>query len=67
VEDLMKFVQGPDFPTGGMIVGTEGIISAYGTGRGRIVMRGIAHIEETKAGGIRSISRRFPIRSINPR
>ena len=50
VEDLLKFVQGPDFPTGGMIVGTEGIISAYGTGRGRIVMRGIAHIEETKAG-----------------
>lgn len=50
VEDLMKFVQGPDFPTGGMIVGTEGIISAYGTGRGRIVMRGIAHIEETKGG-----------------
>ncbi|MBN8582221.1 MAG: DNA gyrase subunit A [Anaerolineae bacterium] len=50
VEDLMKFVQGPDFPTGGMIVGTEGIVSAYGTGRGRIVMRGIAHIEETKAG-----------------
>ncbi|RJP53950.1 MAG: DNA gyrase subunit A [Anaerolineaceae bacterium] len=50
VDDLMKFVLGPDFPTGGMIVGTEGIISAYGTGRGRIVMRGIAHIEETKAG-----------------
>ncbi|MDP1548378.1 MAG: DNA gyrase subunit A [Anaerolineales bacterium] len=50
VEDLMKFVPGPDFPTGGMIVGTEGIVSAYGTGRGRIVMRGIAHIEETKSG-----------------
>ena len=50
VDDLMKFVLGPDFPTGGMIVGTEGILSAYGTGRGRIVMRGIAHIEETKAG-----------------
>ena len=50
VGDLMKFVLGPDFPTGGMIVGTEGILSAYGTGRGRIVMRGIAHIEETKAG-----------------
>ncbi|HMZ06934.1 MAG TPA: DNA gyrase subunit A [Anaerolineales bacterium] len=49
-EDLMKFIPGPDFPTGGMIVGTEGIISAYGTGRGRIVMRGIAHIEETKSG-----------------
>lgn len=50
VDDLMKFVPGPDFPTGGMIVGTEGIVSAYGTGRGRIVMRGIAHIEETKGG-----------------
>lgn len=50
VEDLMKFVLGPDFPTGGMIVGTEGIVSAYSTGRGRVVMRGIAHIEETKAG-----------------
>ncbi|MFN3491543.1 MAG: DNA gyrase subunit A, partial [Anaerolineales bacterium] len=50
VDDLMKFVQGPDFPTGGMIVGREGIVAAYGTGRGRIVMRGIAHIEETKAG-----------------
>lgn len=50
VEDLMKFVHGPDFPTGGMIIGTEGIVSAYGTGRGRIVMRGIAHIEESKAG-----------------
>jgi DNA gyrase subunit A len=50
VNDLMKFVLGPDFPTGGMIVGTEGIHAAYSTGRGRIVMRGIAHIEETKAG-----------------
>ncbi len=50
VDDLMKFVLGPDFPTGGMIVGVEGIHSAYGTGRGRIVMRGIAHIEEMKGG-----------------
>jgi DNA gyrase subunit A len=50
VDDLMKFVHGPDFPTGGMIVGTEGIHAAYGTGRGRIVMRGIAHIEESKSG-----------------
>jgi len=53
VSDLMKFVQGPDFPTGGMIVGTEGIHAAYVSGRGRIVMRGIAHIEETKAGRYR--------------
>jgi DNA gyrase subunit A len=50
IDDLMKFVKGPDFPTGGMIVGTEGIHSAYSTGRGRIVMRGIAHIEEMKSG-----------------
>ncbi len=48
VDELMKFIPGPDFPTGGMIVGNEGILSAYGTGRGRIVMRGIAHIEEMK-------------------
>jgi len=48
VEELMKFVQGPDFPTGGMIVGSEGILSAYATGRGRVVMRGVAHIEEMK-------------------
>jgi DNA gyrase subunit A len=50
VDELMQFVLGPDFPTGGMIVGTEGILSAYSTGRGRIVMRGVAHIEEMKGG-----------------
>ena len=50
VEELMKFTQGPDFPTGGMIVGAEGILSAYATGRGRVVMRGVAHIEEMKGG-----------------
>ena len=50
VEDLMKFVHGPDFPTGGIIVGREGIESTYGTGRGRIVVRGLAHIEEGKGG-----------------
>ena len=50
VDELMEFVLGPDFPTGGIIVGTEGILSAYSTGRGRIVMRGVAHIEENKAG-----------------
>ena len=50
VEDLMKFVHGPDFPTGGIIVGREGIESMYGTGRGRIIVRGMAHIEEAKGG-----------------
>jgi DNA gyrase subunit A len=46
VEELVKLLPGPDFPTGGLIVGKEGILQAYGTGRGRIVLRGVAHIEE---------------------
>jgi DNA gyrase subunit A len=46
IESLMKFIPGPDFPTGGVIVGTEGILSTYSTGRGRIILRGLAHIEE---------------------
>jgi DNA gyrase subunit A len=50
VEDLMQFLPGPDFPTGGMIIGDEGIRLAYSTGRGRIVMRGTATIEENSAG-----------------
>ena len=50
LEELMKRVLGPDFPTGGIIVGREGIESAYGTGRGRLVVRGMAHIEEAKGG-----------------
>src|SRR5512138_2099465 len=50
LEELMQRVHGPDFPTGGIIVGREGIESAYGTGRGRLVVRGMAHIEEAKGG-----------------
>jgi len=53
VEDLMQFVRGPDFPTGGIIIGMEGITSAYGTGRGRIVVRGKAPIEEMSGGRFR--------------
>jgi len=49
-EQLMAYVPGPDFPTGGMIVGREGINYAYTTGKGRIVLRGVAHIEEGKNG-----------------
>jgi DNA gyrase subunit A len=48
--ELMKHITAPDFPTGGIIVGREGIESAYGTGRGRLVVRGMAHIEEAKSG-----------------
>jgi DNA gyrase subunit A len=50
VEDLMKHVKGPDFPTGGIVVGRGGIRDAYRTGRGRIVMRARAHIEELRGG-----------------
>jgi DNA gyrase subunit A len=45
-EELMKFIKAPDFPTGGVIHGIEGVKSAYETGRGRIVIRGKARIEE---------------------
>ncbi len=46
IEELIQRVPGPDFPTGGIIVGDEGILQAYSTGRGRLVVRGVAHIEE---------------------
>jgi DNA gyrase subunit A len=50
VEKLMKHIKGPDFPTGGIIVGRSGIRDAYRTGRGRVVMRARAHIEELRGG-----------------
>jgi DNA gyrase subunit A len=50
VDDLMAHVKGPDFPTGAVIVGRSGIRDAYRTGRGRIVMRGRAHVEELRGG-----------------
>src|SRR3954449_13220230 len=50
VEQLMRHVKGPDFPTGAIIVGRSGIRDAYRTGRGRVVMRARAHIEELRGG-----------------
>jgi DNA gyrase subunit A len=50
VDDLMKHVKGPDFPTGAIIVGRSGIRDAYRTGRGRVVMRARAHVEELRGG-----------------
>src|SRR5438067_3408973 len=50
VDRLMKHVKGPDFPTAGIILGREGIREAYRSGRGRIVMRARAHIEELRGG-----------------
>jgi DNA gyrase subunit A len=60
VEDLMKFVKGPDFPTGGLILGREGIEAAYGTGKGRVVMRAVARIEEMRGNRHRIIVSEIP-------
>lgn len=50
VEKLMEKVKGPDFPTGGLIIGSQGFTEAYKTGRGKVIMRGKAIIEPGKAG-----------------
>ncbi|MBU1221406.1 DNA gyrase subunit A [Myxococcota bacterium] len=46
--EIMRFIQGPDFPTGGAIYGRKGILDAYTTGRGRVIVRGIIDVEQTK-------------------
>ena len=53
VEDLTQFVKGPDFPTAGVVMGLEGIRSAYATGKGRIVVRALTEIEEMRGGRYR--------------
>ena len=60
IEELMKLMPGPDFPTGGVIVGSEGILQAYSTGRGRIVLRGMAHIEEMSGSRYRLVITEIP-------
>jgi len=50
VKGLMEYIKAPDFPTGGIIYGYDGVINAFETGKGRIVMRGETSIEETKSG-----------------
>lgn len=60
VEELMRFVQGPDFPTGGIIVGRDSVHQAYSTGRGRLVVRGQAHIEEMKGNRYQIVITEIP-------
>ncbi|OGN99837.1 MAG: DNA gyrase subunit A [Chloroflexi bacterium RBG_13_51_52] len=55
IEDLSKYVKGPDFPTAGIIQGREGINNAYATGHGKIVVRARAHITSVSAVGRRQI------------
>jgi DNA gyrase subunit A len=50
VEDLMKIMPGPDFPTGGVLMGVEGVRNVYATGQGRLIVRGVATIEESEGG-----------------
>ncbi|MBL7093106.1 DNA gyrase subunit A [candidate division KSB1 bacterium] len=60
IEKLMGIIQGPDFPTGAIIYGREGIDSAYRTGRGKILVRGKANIEQTRQGKDRIIISEIP-------
>jgi len=60
IENLMQIVLGPDFPTGAIIYGKEGIDSAYRTGRGKILVRGKANIEQTRQGKDRIIISEIP-------
>lgn len=59
-DDLMHFVLGPDFPTGGQIFGRQGIYDAYRTGKGSVKMRALANIETTKTGGNRIVITEIP-------
>ena len=60
VEELMAYIPGPDFPTGATIMGTAGIRQAYRTGRGRIVVRAKAEIEEMHGGKSRIVVTEIP-------
>lgn len=60
VEDLLNYVKGPDFPTGGVIYDVDQIKQAYATGRGSIMMRAVAEIEEDKKGNPRIVITELP-------
>jgi DNA gyrase subunit A len=60
VDELMQVLPGPDFPTGGVIMGNEGIRNAYNTGYGRVVIRGVAEIEDRGSKGDRIIITEIP-------
>lgn len=61
-EDLMEFVKGPDFPTGGIIFNEKEIHHAYATGRGGVVTRGVVDIVENKAGNFQIVITQIPYR-----
>ena len=60
LDELMKYIKAPDFPTGGVIYGVDGIREAYETGRGRVVLRGVAEIQEGQHGNDVIIIKEIP-------
>ncbi len=60
IDDLMKHIKGPDFPTGGVVYGKESIRTAFATGRGGVVIRGVADIEEVKGSRHRVVITEIP-------
>ncbi|NDJ53113.1 MAG: DNA gyrase subunit A [Chloroflexi bacterium] len=60
IQELSYFIQGPDFPTGGMIIGGEGIVNAYTTGRGRVIMRAKTQIEPMDGNRFRIVVTEIP-------
>ena len=60
VDELNEFIKGPDFPTGGIVMGRSGIRAAYATGRGRIIVRGRAEIEESRSNAYRIVITEIP-------
>ncbi len=60
LQEICQYIKGPDFPTGGIIMGRSGIRAAYATGRGKIILRGKAEIEEVKNGRFRIVITEIP-------
>ncbi len=60
VDELMTFIKGPDFPTGGQILGQEPLIKAYATGRGKATVRAVAEIEEMRGNRFRIVVKEIP-------
>jgi DNA gyrase subunit A len=67
VEELMKIVKGPDFPTGGIICGRRGIVDGYLTGRGAVIVRARAHAEELRGGKSQIVVTEIPYGQIKTR
>src|SRR5947208_3420064 len=67
VEELMKFIQGPDFPTAGIILGTQGIRDAYTTGRGRVIMQAQVHMEPMDNGKTAIVVTELPYQVVKKR